>query len=302
MVRMNKKFKAVILSGILFSIFSIFLYLRLISYSNIIMLPKKPDSINIPSYWKVKAKNPGDYGLGYETVSFITGDGITLRGWFIPGRLKKGIILVHGFEANKIKMLKYCSFLNQAGFSILLFDLRYFGENQGKYCSLGYYEKNDVSAAVKFMTDKGIKDVGIVAESMGAVAAVLALKDERCVKCAVLDSPFSDLKELLLYRGRKDKGLNRLAIELVMFVTEKRLNYAMEWVSPQTEIKKVKNPVFIICGKRDQKITCAQCERVYKEANAPKVIWEADCGHTEAYDFYPQEYRAKVLEFLRQYL
>lgn len=283
-------------------VLSVFISLKLISYSNLILYPKKPNGSNIPSHWNVSAANPKDYGLEYETVSIITVDGINLSGWFIPGKNKKAIILVHGFEANKIKMLRYCPFLNETGFNILLFDLRYFGESQGKYCSLGYYEKKDIQAAVKFIKDRGIRDVGILAESMGAAATVLVLKDEGAVKCAVLDSPFSDLRELLLYRGKEDKNLNHWIVKLIEFIVERRLDYSMKWVSPGNEISKINTPVFVICGQKDQEVPFEQGEELYDKANNPKFIWRVDCGHTESFNIYAQEYKNKVSRFFNKYL
>lgn len=288
---------------IFFLIFLIYVLSRLFSYSNFIVYPKKPNSWDIPPHWDITARTPENVGLKYETISLRTDDGITLNGWFIPGKFKKAVVLVHGFEANKIKMLRYCRFLNEAGFDILLFDLRYFGDSQGKYCSLGFYERNDIKSAVKFLKeDKGINDIGILAESMGAAAAALCLKDNAGVKCVVMDSPFSNLKELLVYRGKKDKGLSRWLVELIVFITEKRLHYSMNWLSFGDEIKKIKTPIFVICGQKDQTVPLKQCEKMYNNANNSNIFWKVDCGHTEGFKFYSQEYKYKVLEFFRKYM
>ncbi len=289
--------------AIFFFIFLIYVLLKLFSYSNLIIHPKKPNISDIPPHWNVTARTPDDYGLKYEIILMRTSDGIILKGWFIPGKFKKAVILVHGFEANKIKMLRYCQFLNEAGFDILLFDLRYFGDSQGKYCSLGFYERNDIKAAVKFLNEvKGIKNIGILAESMGAAATVLCLKEEGLVKCVVIDSPFSNLKELLVYRGKKDKGLSRWLVELIAFIAEKRLHYSMNWLSFEDEIKKINTPIFVICGQKDQKVPFEQCEKMYNNANNSNVFWKVDCGHTEGFKFYPREYQYKALEFFRKYL
>jgi len=276
----------------------------LFSYSNLIIYPEKPNINNIPPRWNVTARTPGDYGLKYETISMSTIDGINLKGWFIPGKFKKAVVLVHGFEANKIKVLRYCRFLNAAGYDILLFDLRYFGDSQGEYCSMGFYERNDIRAAVEFLkTEKGINDIGILAESMGAAATALYLKEAGPVKCAVMDSPFSDLKELLVYRGKKDKGLSRWVVELIASIAEKRLHYSMNALSfKNNSIKKINAPVFVICGQKDQKVPFEQCERMYNNTNDSNVFWKTDCGHTESFKFYPQEYQYKVLEFFRKHL
>src|SRR4030042_5242722 len=40
-------------------------------------------------------KNPGDYSLDFEHVEFKTSDGINIKGWLIPGSVKKLVIMTH---------------------------------------------------------------------------------------------------------------------------------------------------------------------------------------------------------------
>lgn len=299
---MSRIIKTTVFICFSFVLLFIIIFFKLSSYSNLILYPKKPDLNNVPAHWKVKAKNPKDYGLEYETVFFVTGDGITLRGWFIPGKLNKAVILVHGFEANRVKMLKYSSFLNEAGYNILLFDLRYFGESQGKFCSMGYYEKNDIKAAVSFLKNRGLNEIGIVAESMGAVATIFALGEQMDIRCAVLDSGFFDLEKVLLYRGMRDKHLSAWMAKPIVLTVERVLGCYMEQLSAGRGIDKVRTPLYFICGKNDIKVPFRECVELYTNANNPKFFWETDCGHTQSFSVYPREYKLKVLGFLNKYL
>lgn len=297
------RFKRIIIyTGIIAIVIPAVIFLKLFSYSNLVLHPKKPSLNNFPSHWNVYANNPQGYGLKYESASFLTSGGLTLRGWFIPGKLQKGIILVHGFEANRAKMLKYCRFLNEAGYNILLFDLRYFGESQGEFCSMGYNEKNDIKAAINFLESKGINDIGIIAESMGGVAVILALEDKINIRCVVLDSVFSDLKKLILYTGKKDKHLSQWIAMRVVFIIEKRLRVLMEQLSASKAIKKTHVPVYVICGRGDQRVPFSQCEEIYASANDPKFFWETDCAHAQSFNVYPRDYEDKILGFFNKYL
>ena len=40
-------------------------------------------------------KNPKDYGMDYENVEFMASDGVALKGWLIPGSLKKLVVMTH---------------------------------------------------------------------------------------------------------------------------------------------------------------------------------------------------------------
>ena len=71
--------------------------------------------------------DPKKYGLDYESVSFPTSDGLTLRGWFIPAAtvLREGlqqgemawntcatILVGHGYPFDKANILRHALFLH----------------------------------------------------------------------------------------------------------------------------------------------------------------------------------------------
>lgn len=73
--------------------------------------------------------DPKRYGLDYESVSFPTSDGLTLRGWFIPAASAAqessrqrgmawntcGTVLVgHGYPFDKANILRHALFLHPA--------------------------------------------------------------------------------------------------------------------------------------------------------------------------------------------
>ena len=85
-------------------------------------------------------------------VEFESGSGSKLRGWLITGRKGAGAVaLMHGFRGDRRQMLGRASFLNRAGYSVLLFDFQAHGESPGESITIGYLERRDVQAAVEFM-------------------------------------------------------------------------------------------------------------------------------------------------------
>src|SRR5262249_2572588 len=109
-------------------------------------------------------------------VEFESGSGSTLRGWLIPGQSTSGaVVLMHGFRGDRTQMLGRATFLNRAGYSVLLFDFQAPGESPGKQITIGYLESRDAQAAVGFMkrSCSGEK-LGVIGLSMGGAAAALA--------------------------------------------------------------------------------------------------------------------------------
>lgn len=62
--------------------------------------------------------------LASQAVTFHGAGGALISGRFFPGRTRATIILSHGYGATQEQMLPWASFLHQAGFSVLTYDMR----------------------------------------------------------------------------------------------------------------------------------------------------------------------------------
>ncbi|MEL7199612.1 MAG: alpha/beta fold hydrolase [Pseudomonadota bacterium] len=117
--------------------------------------------------------DPAAYDLDYENVEFETADGVTLRGWLIKGASDKVIVQSHfgvqccragwttegkglmkGYDRD-IKFLRQAKYLNEAGYTVLMYDLRGHGESDVSptrpWVTWGTDEARDVIAAVDFI-------------------------------------------------------------------------------------------------------------------------------------------------------
>ena len=145
-------------------------------------------------------ESPTDYGLTYEDVSFKTKDGITLSGWLINGQSDKVIIQSHfGVQSSRsgftqkgkgmtknalwnddIHFLNQAKYLVDAGYSVLMYDLRNHGNSeQGstEWITWGKDERKDVVAAVEFITNHDEyknASIGLLSICMGAASTTNA--------------------------------------------------------------------------------------------------------------------------------
>ena len=97
-----------------------------------------------------KARTPvsaKDLGRPYESVSFRTSDGLTLRGWYVPSRNGAAVIAFPG----RSQPAEHARMLAQHGYGVLLFDRRGEGESDGDANVLGWGGWRDVVAAVDFL-------------------------------------------------------------------------------------------------------------------------------------------------------
>ena len=84
---------------------------------------------------------------------------------------------------DKIRLLPHAEYLNSAGYSTILIDLRSFGKSEGDKTSLGIQEWKDVETAydyAKSLPENKNKIIGFYGKSMGGVTAIItrALTDK----------------------------------------------------------------------------------------------------------------------------
>lgn len=142
--------------------------------------------------------SPSDFDLDYEDVEFETSDGVTLRGWLIPGGADRVIVQTHfGVQCSRagytpkgkgliklwkedISFLRQARYLNEQGYTVLMYDMRNHGESDlgtSPWVSWGPEEAMDTIAAVDFVARHaryGDASVGLLSICMGAAASTYA--------------------------------------------------------------------------------------------------------------------------------
>jgi pimeloyl-ACP methyl ester carboxylesterase len=134
-------------------------------------------------------RSPADVGLEYEDIGFRATDGVPLRGWFVPRAEPEpgpAVVFVHGWLWNRlgnraglvpvpdkdVDFLPATRALHDAGYGVLLFDLRNHGESAADPpITYGPYEARDFAGAVKYLRRRPDVDearIGGLGCSMGA--------------------------------------------------------------------------------------------------------------------------------------
>ena len=128
-------------------------------------------------------RTPAEVGLDYEDVAFEASDGVALKGWFIPGPASPApaIVFVHGWMWNRlgnvagqtpvpdkdVDFLPATKALRDAGYHMLLFDLRGHGESadaKGPQ-TYGPDESRDFVGAVRYLRTRP----DVIGERIGAI-------------------------------------------------------------------------------------------------------------------------------------
>lgn len=277
-----------ILSIILFAVIGIILFSLYVFYISI-----RPIKFITP-------ETPSDFGLKYEQATLITEDNINLDAWFIPNNNTKNAVLVlHGYPFDKGNILSYAEFLHD-DYNLFFIDFRYLGKSQGKYTSVGYHEKKDVNAAVKYLKqEKSMESIGIIGFSLGGSTAIMAATENKEIKAIVADSAYASIDLMIQSMYRAFLFLKWPFVYLTKIYTYLFLGFSTKDVMPVNDIQSLDIPILLIHGYKDSQINVKNSE-ILKQAYPKAELWIVkDADHGEAHAINKDEYEHRVTGFFK---
>ena len=263
----------------------------------------QPQRINL-------ASTPQSLGLQSETLSIQVADSIVLKGYRIQSSTEetKGImILIHGIGGCKEHFLGLAGNLANNGIASIVFDGRAHGESGGKYCTYGYYEKQDISKIVDFIKKKNlILPVGIWGNSLGGAIAIQALEHDKRIEFGVIESTFTELDQIVYdYQKKICKGVGvRFITNAALQEAGKIAKFNPDEVKPIRSIANIQQPIFIAHGDNDENINYTYGEQLYKNAASQQkeFVLVKDAGHFDVYAKGGKNYENKLMTFINKQL
>lgn len=245
-----------------------------------------------------------DTNLPIDPLEFISDSGATISGWHVKHTDSKGVVLLfHGIRSNRLSMFKRAELLYSHGYSSILIDFQAHGLSSGQKITVGYLEKLDVLATVKFARSHyGNSFIAVMGVSMGGAAALLA--SPLSVDAMVIESVYPDIESAVHNRVKQRLGfLSWVPSKLLLFQLEPRLGIKLSDLRPIDSLDNVDSPILIISGEADLHTTKEETLQIFERAKEPKSLWIVkELAHEDVYSQYPEEYESKVMGFLNSHL
>lgn len=247
-------------------------------------------------------RNIGTFDFPHRDVSLTTADGLKLSGWYVPGTQPNAIVIVHGISANRAYLLPQAQFLAQAGYHLLLFDLRGHGLSEGNMVTYGYGEALDVAAAVDYLAAQpGVQRVGALGHSLGGAAVVRAAAADPRLQALVIQSSYSSLSAVVADSFERVAHIPRWPLEpAVIALAEFRTGAKMADINSARDLATMPaRPILIIHAHDDGFLLPRYAEEMYAAAQQPKELWLIDHvgGHINPMMGHEAEYTERVLNF-----
>ena len=235
--------------------FALYLFQRKILFNTC----KKP---NLPSFYNLK---------NVEEICVSTPDGLNLLAWHYESKFSNPILLyLHGnsFDIGEraYRIKKYID----NNWSVLLLAWRGFSGNEGKPTEKNLYI--DGESAINWIlnnTKHKLSDIVIYGESLGSgIAVELSMKYN--FLSTVLEAPFTSIS---------DVAKKRYKIFPTKFLVKDKFDNL-------SKIDKIRSPLLIISGKKDEIVPHEHSVKLLKKANVKKKgVFIDEAIHNNLYDF-----------------
>jgi fermentation-respiration switch protein FrsA (DUF1100 family) len=245
--------------------------------------------------------SPWEVQVEHEQISFVTEDGVTIRGWwFARPETSRVIIGCAGHRGNKTDLLGIGSGLWRAGNNVLLFDYRGCGESDHASQSLAHHELRDARAAIRYAQQRVTDaEIGLLGYSMGGAVVIQVAAADPSIRVVVADSSFATMRDVVAAGIRRRRLPTRPVLDLTDALTGLRYGYRFHAVRPLDVVGQIApRPLLLIHGGADAITPVIHARWLYEAAGEPKELWILeDVPHCGGYFVDRPEYVRRVAEF-----
>ena len=242
---------------------------------------------------------------GIEKVEIQSEDGLKMLA--NHAQIKKGdskgtVVLLHGIRSGKECFLEIQELLAKNGYNSLAIDLRAHGESEGKYCTFGEKEKNDVKIFVDYLLKmNGSQSIGMWAHSLGGAIALQCLANDERIKFGVIESTFSDFELVCRSYFKLNTGFgNQFLSDYLAKRAAEIAGFNSKTIAPKYACEKIHQPIFLSHGNADKRIDKSHTEENFKRlSSTQKTLIEIEgAGHVDLWSKGGNAYFKEVIEFI----
>jgi len=208
---------------------------------------------------------------------------------------------VHGWANTSEKLFVLTNELIAHNYRVLLVNTRNHGESDMDGYSTMLKFSEDLMSAIKYIqqiyTDE--KRVVLLGHSLGAASSLYLCSKNQMIRAVVAISGFADLRNMLMVSFSKYKFPSWL-ISIIIKYLEYKIGEKTENLSPHNSIKKIKVPVLLVHGKKDEIVPVDDFEKLRKQANKELLSSELFLNENHSSILNSKHLFQSVLQFLKK--
>lgn len=211
----------------------------------------------------------------------------------LPGESERRpvVVYVHGNSGNRLDIEGFLGPFMKRGVSLFCYDSIGCGLSEGDYLSLGWHERDVLSAVIKYLRGSPLcGKVGVWGRSMGAATALLHAHRDATLAALVLDSPFSSLPALieeLMQKGDPSgtvplsvpSWLCAPAMALLRNRVQALAGFDIEDVVPLNHVSKSKVPALFMHARADNFVPSSHSKALFDRYGGGKSFLLIEGSH-----------------------
>lgn len=221
----------------------------------------------------------------------IENEGFRLYGQYIDFGQKRAVIIIPGRCESLMYSYYFAKPYQEAGFNILVIDIRCHGLSTGKYDYVGIGEDSDMIAWARILKERfGNEEVWLHGICMGGNTAILAATDPKAAEedgtplftGLVIEGPYLSFRENFKEHLVVGKHPVWPILGMVMNQIKKHTGVDVDEAAPILYMDKLFLPVLILAGKKDLYSVPKNTEILFEKCASPdkKLVWFEDGSHS----------------------
>lgn len=216
------------------------------------------------------------------------------------------VVYLHGCSSCRLEARHVLEPLLAEGITVFCFDFAGSGRSEGEYVSLGYHEEQDLRVVLEHLRESPlVGPIALWGWSMGAVTAIQRVASDTSLAACVLDSPFSDFKELTdeVVRTAAPFGVPQFLIDrawdIICEEAKARADFDPSTIKPLSSAASARTPAMFAVATGDKLTAPHHTESLYNAWKGEKVFTTFAGSHNSRR---PKWFYESGAEFLVSYL
>ena len=243
-------------------------------------------------------KRPDEWGAEYDDIEYVTSDGVTLKGWWVPGRSKRAVLLLHGKSGSRngfhSGVFELGRWYHGRGYQVMMVDMRAHGESGGKYIYFGIREHADMLGWIQDLDPARRYRWSLHGFSMGAVTALM-MADRSPGRFAkvVADAPWIDFERVVKQELWKRARIPYFAYPYIEWIAKTFFGQSFKLADNFDRCRRLcGKEILYIVEKDDHLLAPYHWTLLKKACLGAHIVFFEDVGHVQAFKEMPDRYTA----------
>lgn len=226
-----------------------------------------------------------------------------------PQPTDRTAVIVHGYTDNAVRMLMIGYLYNHdLGFNILLPDLHYHGESEGRAIRMGWRDRLDVLQWMEVANAifGGNTRMVVHGISMGAATTMMVSGEaqQHYVKCFVEDCGYTSVWDQFAKELRGQFSLPAFPLlHVASWLCDLRYGWNFREASALRQVARCDRPMLFIHGDADDFVPTRMVYPLYEAKPGEKELWVVPgAAHAMSYRDNREEYTRRVGAFVEKYI